>query len=52
MIELLKTYRGTRTYLDTEQATDNWLRGYGEAVQDILAINQNLLKELVGEDDE
>ena len=49
MLKILKTYRGTRTYSDTEQATDNWLRGYGEAVQDILSINNNLLKELEGE---
>lgn len=51
MLEILKTYRGTRTYSDTERATDNWLRGYGEAVQDILSINDNLLKEMVGEND-
>ena len=48
MLEILKTYRGTRTYSDTERATDNWLRGYGEAVQDILSINDNLLKKLAG----
>ena len=50
MLEILKTYRGTRTYSDTEQATDNWLRGYGEAVQDVLGVFYNLLNELVGED--
>lgn len=50
MLKILKTYRGTRAYSDTEQATDNWLRGYGEAVQDILSINNNLVKEMVGED--
>lgn len=49
MLKILKTYRETRTYSDTEQATDNWLRGYGEAVQDILCVFDNLLKELVGD---
>ena len=49
MLEILKTYRGTRTYSDTEQATDNWLRGYGEAVQDVLGVFYNLLNELVGD---
>lgn len=49
MIKILKTYKGTRTYADTEQATDNWLRGYGEAVQDVLSINDNLVKEMVGD---
>lgn len=52
MLKILKTYRGTRTYSDTEQATDNWLRGYGEAVQDILSINNNLAKEMAGENNE
>lgn len=51
MLEILKTYRGTRTYSDTEQATDNWLRGYGEAVQDVLGVFYNLLNELVGDGD-
>lgn len=50
MLEILKTYQGTRTYADTEQATDNWLRGYGEAVQDILSINDNLVKEMTEND--
>ena len=50
MLEILKTYRGTRNYSDTEQATDNWLRGYGEAVQDILGVFDNLLKEMVGKE--
>ena len=49
MLEILKTYRGTRTYSDTEQATDNWLRGYGEAVQDVLGVFYNLFNELVGD---
>ncbi|MBQ2392350.1 MAG: hypothetical protein II306_11390, partial [Clostridia bacterium] len=51
MLEILKTYRGTRTYSDTEQATDNWLRGYGEAVQDVLGVFYNLLNEFVGDGD-
>ena len=51
MLNILKTYRGTRTYSDTEQATDNWLRGYGEAVQDILGVFDNLLKEMESEKD-
>lgn len=49
MLKILKTYRGTKAYSDTEQATDNWLRGYGEAVQDVLGVFNNLLKELVGD---
>jgi hypothetical protein len=51
MLKILKTYRGTKAYSDTEQATDNWLRGYGEAVQDVLGVFNNLLKELVGDKD-
>lgn len=51
MLKILKTYRGTRNYSDTEQSTDNWLRGYGEAVQDILGVFNNLLNELVGDGD-
>lgn len=50
MLKILKTYRGTKSYSDTERATDNWLRGYGEAVQDVLGVFDNLLKELAGED--
>lgn len=50
-METLNQHRGTEAYKDYEWSIDNWLRGYGEAVQDILAINQNFLKELVGEDD-
>ena len=50
-METLNRHRGTEAYKDHEWSIDNWLRGYGEAVQDILAINQNFLKELVGEDD-
>lgn len=49
MIEILKTYRGTRAYSDTELATDNWLRGYGEAVQDVIDIIDDLVKEMVGD---
>ena len=49
MLEILKTYRGTTNYSDTERATDNLLRGYGEAVQDVLGVFNNLLKELVGD---
>ena len=52
MLKILKTYRGTRTYSDTEQATDNWLRGYGEAVQNILDIHESIIKEMVGGNDE
>lgn len=50
-METLNRHRGTEAYKDHEWSIDNWLRGYGEAVQDILAINQNFLKELVGDDD-
>ena len=50
-METLNRHRGTEAYKDYEWSIDNWLRGYGEAVQDILAINQNFLKELEGEDD-
>ncbi|MEE1139567.1 MAG: hypothetical protein U0M02_13910 [Acutalibacteraceae bacterium] len=50
MLKILKTYRGTRNYSDTEQSTDNWLRAYGEAVQDILGVFNNLLNELVGDE--
>lgn len=50
MLEILKTYRTTPTYSDTEQATDNWLRGYGEAVQDVLGVFYNLYKDLVGDE--
>lgn len=50
-METLNRHRCTEAYKDHEWSIDNWLRGYGEAVQDILAINQNFLKELVGDDD-
>lgn len=50
-METLNRHRGTEAYKDHEWSIDNWLRGYGEAVQDILGINQEFLKELVGEDD-
>ena len=50
-METLNRHRGTEVYKDYEWSVDNWLRGYGEAVQDILAINQNFLKKLEGEDD-
>lgn len=52
MLKILKTYRGTKSYSDTERATDNWLRGYGEAVQDVLGVFDNLLKEMLGENNE
>lgn len=50
-METLNQHRSTKAYKDYEWSIDNWLRGYGEAVQDILGINQEFLKELVGEDD-
>lgn len=40
-IEYLKQYRATKEYSSKEQAVDNWLRGYGEAVEDFLAIMEN-----------
>lgn len=40
-IEYLKQYRATKEYSSKEQAVDNWLRGYGEAVEDLLAIMEN-----------
>lgn len=47
--EYLTQYRTTTAYSEHEQAIDNWLRGYGEAVQDILSVNDNLVKEMVGD---
>ena len=49
MLDILKSHRATLSYSDVEQATDNWLRGYGEAVQDVIGILDNLLKEMVGD---
>ena len=48
--EYLKQHNTTKDYQVHEWSVDNWLRGYGEAVQDIVSINDNLLKEKVGED--
>lgn len=47
-METLNQHRSTKAYKDYEWSIDNWLRGYGEAVQDILAINQNFLKKIGG----
>jgi hypothetical protein len=41
-IEYLKQFRGTADYSSKEQAVDNWLRGYGEAVENLLAIFETL----------
>lgn len=41
-IEYLEKRRATADYSTAEQAVDNWLRGYGEAVDDFLAICDNL----------
>ncbi len=41
-IEHLKQYRGTSIYSSKEQAVDNWLRGYGEAVENLLAIFETI----------
>ena len=49
MLDILKSHRATLSYSDVEQATDNWLRGYGESVQDVIGILDNLLKETAGE---
>lgn len=49
MFDILKSHRATLSYSDVEQATDNWLRGYGEAVQDVIGILDNLLKEMAGD---
>ena len=34
----VKSYRATKGYSDIEHDTDNFLRGYNEAVEDMLAI--------------
>ena len=49
MLDILKSHRATLSYSDVEQATDNWLRGYGEAVQDVIGVFDNLLKEMAGD---
>lgn len=49
MLDILKSHRATLSYSDVEQATDNWLRGYGESVQDVIGILDNLLKETAGD---
>ena len=49
MLDILKSHRATLSYSDVEQATDNWLRGYGEATQDVIGILDNLVKEMAGD---
>lgn len=49
MFDILKSHRATLSYFAIEQATDNWIRGYGEAVQDVIGILDNLLKEMAGD---
>lgn len=39
----LKQFRATKEYSVKEQAVDNFLRGYGEAVQYMLSVNEQLL---------
>ena len=39
----LKRFRATKEYSVKEQAVDNFLRGYGEAVQYMLSVNEQLL---------
>lgn len=41
-IEYLKQFRGIAGYSSKEQTVDNWLRGYGEAVENLLAIFETL----------
>ena len=41
-IEYLGRHKGTATYSAAEQAVDNWLRGYGEAIDDYIAISDCL----------
>ena len=41
-IEYLEKRISTADYYTAEQAVDNWLRGYGEAVGDFLAISDSL----------
>lgn len=37
-IEYLEQHRSEAGYSEKEKAVDNWLRGYGEAVENLLAI--------------
>lgn len=39
----LKQFRATKEYPIKETAVDNFLRGYGEAVQHMLSVNEQLL---------
>ena len=41
-IEYLNRFRATADYSSKEQAVDNWLRGYGEAVENLLAIFETI----------
>ena len=45
----VKRYRAMQGYSDIEHDTDNFLRGYNEAVEDILAILDGTPKERGGE---
>ena len=45
----VKQYRAMQGYSDIEHDVDNFLRGYGEAVEDILAILDGTPKERGGE---
>jgi hypothetical protein len=41
-MEYLNQQKGTKEYSSAEKAVDNWLRGYGEAIENILAIFDKL----------
>ena len=43
----LKQFRATKEYPIKETAVDNFLRGYGEAVQHTLSVNEQLLLKAV-----
>ena len=43
----LKQFRATKEYPIKETAVDNFLRGYGEAVQHMLSVNEKLLLKAV-----
>ena len=45
----VKQYRAMKGYSDIEHDVDNFLRGYNEAVEDILAILDGTPKERGGE---
>ena len=45
----VKQYRAMKGYFDIEHDVDNFLRGYNEAVEDILAILDGTPKERGGE---